>query len=150
MDSPVVEKPAPVIIDTDMGADDWMAMLILLRSAKVDVRAVTVTGTGLAHTDAGTKHALDLLALASHETIPVAKGSSAPLRGSHTFPESWRESTDRMWGLTLPPNHYPPTQKTAVDTIISVIEESPDKVTLLGIRSGGSSSLLEFIFFCVQ
>jgi len=133
MEAPVVEKPVPVIIDTDMGSDDWMAMLILLRSPKVDVKAVTVTGTGLAHIEAGTKNALDLLALASHESVPVAKGSSTPLRGSHTFPKDWRENTDGLWGLTLHPNRHPPVDKTAVDTIISVIEGSAEKVTLFAI-----------------
>jgi inosine-uridine nucleoside N-ribohydrolase len=129
----VVGKPRPVIIDTDMGADDWMAILILLRSPKADVKAVTVTGAGLAHIDAGTKNALDLLSLASHETVPVAKGGPIPLRGSHTFPLNWRETTDNMLGLTLPTNQNPPAPTTAIDTIISVIEGSPEKVTILAI-----------------
>lgn len=127
------EIPIPIILDTDMGADDWMAMLILLCSPKVTIKAITVTGAGLAHIEAGTKHALNLLALANHENIPVSKGSLTPLRGSHSFPASWREGTDGMLGLALPPNQYFPAQENAVDTIISVLQESLEKVTILAI-----------------
>lgn len=42
-----------VIIDTDMGADEIMAILYLLQRPDVQVRAITVAGTGLAHCAAG-------------------------------------------------------------------------------------------------
>src|SRR6478609_1344962 len=32
-----------VVIDTDMAADDWMAILYLLQRPEVDVKAITVT-----------------------------------------------------------------------------------------------------------
>jgi len=129
----MLTESAPLIVDTDMGTDDWMAILILLRSPKVDVKAITVTGAGLTRIEAGTKNALNLLSLAAHKTIPVGKGGSTPLRGSHSFPEKWRESTDTMPGPTLRPNQNIPASKTAIDTIISVIEESPEKVTVLAL-----------------
>ena len=36
----------PVIIDTDMAIDDWMAILYLLQRSDISVKAITVTGTG--------------------------------------------------------------------------------------------------------
>lgn len=36
----------PVAIDTDVGSDDVMAILYLLSRPDVDVRAITVSGTG--------------------------------------------------------------------------------------------------------
>ena len=39
-------EKTPVIIDTDMAIDDWMAILYLLQRSDVSVKAITVTGTG--------------------------------------------------------------------------------------------------------
>lgn len=39
----------PVVVDTDLSTDDAIALLYLLESPRVDVRAVTVPGTGLVH-----------------------------------------------------------------------------------------------------
>ena len=44
-----IGDPRPVVIDTDMAADDWLAILYLLKRPEVEVVAVTVTGTGEAH-----------------------------------------------------------------------------------------------------
>jgi hypothetical protein len=36
----------PVVVDTDLAADDLVALAFLLASSDADVRAVTVSGTG--------------------------------------------------------------------------------------------------------
>ena len=63
-----------MIIDTDMAADDWLAILYLLGRPEVEVAAVTVTGAGEAHCQPGVRNALALIALAGHPDIPVACG----------------------------------------------------------------------------
>src|SRR6476646_952575 len=55
------DRVRSVVIDTDVAADDWMAILYLLQRPDVDVKAITVTGTGEAHCDPGIKHALGLV-----------------------------------------------------------------------------------------
>lgn len=40
-----------VVSSTDMGSDDWIAVLYLLNRADVQVLAITVTGAGLAHAE---------------------------------------------------------------------------------------------------
>lgn len=42
-------QPRTVVVDTDMAADDWMAILYLLQRPDVTVGAITVTGAGEAH-----------------------------------------------------------------------------------------------------
>jgi len=76
----------PIIIDTDMSIDDLMAILYLLQRGDVSVKAITVTGTGLAHGAPGTKNALDLLALTGNAEIPIACGRETPLACDHEFP----------------------------------------------------------------
>ncbi|MFQ5794742.1 MAG: hypothetical protein ACE5JP_06795 [Candidatus Bipolaricaulia bacterium] len=38
--------PKPIVIDTDMAVDDWVAILYLLQRSDVAVEAITVTVTG--------------------------------------------------------------------------------------------------------
>jgi Inosine-uridine preferring nucleoside hydrolase len=66
-------------------SDDWLAAL-LLRSPAVDLKAITVTGAGLASVRRGVAHALGLAALAGKGEVPVAAGRQTPLRGDNAFP----------------------------------------------------------------
>lgn len=126
-------SPAPmtVVIDTDMAVDDWMAILYLLQRPEVAVEAITVTGTGEAHCDPGVRNALDLAALAGNADIPVSCGREDPLLGDHTFPASWREMADNLAGLSVPSNPNPPTSQSAVELLISVIQDAPQRVVLV-------------------
>ena len=122
-----------VVIDTDMSVDDLMAILYLLQRDDVSVKAITVTGTGLAHSAPGTKNALNLLALAGNAEIPVACGRETPLACDHEFPAQWRLETDNVYGAPLPTNPNPPSEQTAVEKLISVTKSSPQKMTLLAL-----------------
>lgn len=125
--------PRPVVIDTDMAADDWMALLYLLRRPDVAVKAITVAGDGEAHCEPGIRHALGLVALAKRGVIPVACGRTTPLQGDHAFPAEWRANMDNLLGLTLPTTTTTATQQTAVDLLTSVIQASPQQIVLLTI-----------------
>ncbi len=128
---PVAADALPVIVDTDMAPDDWMAILTLLQRSDVDVRAITVAGTGEAHCGPGVRNALDLALLAGHPEIPVACGRETPLPGGHAFPTAWREAVDDLLGLSLPHNPASPAAESAVDLLIRTVRESPRQVHLL-------------------
>jgi pyrimidine-specific ribonucleoside hydrolase len=124
-------EPRRVIIDTDMAADDWMAILYLLQRPDVSIEAITVTGAGEAHCGPGTEYALGLVALAGEAAIPVACGRETPLQGDHTFPASWRQSVDNLYGLTLPEGTNPVSDQSAVELLTSLIQSSSEKMVLL-------------------
>src|SRR6185503_3223298 len=84
-----IETPKPVIFDTDMAHEDMFAALFLLSHPNVDVKAITVSGTGEAHCAPGVANALGLVTLSGHEDIPVACGMEAPWMGNHVFPAEW-------------------------------------------------------------
>src|SRR4051812_38822137 len=102
-----------------MGSDDWMAALVLLRSPHVDLRAITVTGAGLAHIEPGERHARGLAALAQKEGILVAGGRASPLQGNATFPDRWRQEADNLCGLSLP-TRPEATTETAVELLLAL------------------------------
>jgi pyrimidine-specific ribonucleoside hydrolase len=123
----------PVIVDTDMAADDWMAILYLLQRPDLDLRAITVTGTGEAHCGPGVRNALDLAALAGRPEVPVACGRETPLAGNHAFPTSWRERVDDLLGLSLPTNPNALFAGSAVELLSRAIRESPRKVEIVAL-----------------
>jgi len=99
----------PVVVDTDLSTDDAIALLYLLQSPKVDVRAVAVSGTGLVHCPQGARNALELIALTGRTDVPVACGSDVPLAGTHALPDAWRSAADGLFGVTLPPTSARPS-----------------------------------------
>jgi pyrimidine-specific ribonucleoside hydrolase len=130
---PIAANARPVLIDTDMAADDWLAILYLLGRSDTDVRAITVTGAGEAHCAPGVRNALDLVALAGRPEIPVACGRERPLQGDHTFPESWRERVDDLGGLTLPGNPRRPADASAVELLTRTIHGSSGKLHIVAL-----------------
>ncbi len=129
--SPDASRKTPVVIDTDMAIDDWMAILYLLQRSDISVKAITVTGTGEAHCGPGVRNALGLLALGWPWDIPVSCGPSRPLRGDHAFPLPWRRDVDNVLGLALPDNPFPPSRQDAVELLVSTLRRSPRKVVLV-------------------
>lgn len=124
----------PVVIDTDMGADDQMAILFLLQRPDVSVQAIAVSGTGLAHCGPGTDNAAGLVALAGAGSIPIACGRETPLEGTRAFPDEWRADSDNAGGLSLPDGE-PPVDVAAPDLLAESISDLPGqiKTTLLAL-----------------
>lgn len=92
---------APLIIDTDAGADDLLALLWLTRQPSVRIEAVTVCA-GLAHPDAGAPTVLRLLEAAGLSNVPVYAGSERRFQGDAAFPAEWRKASDRLLRDELP------------------------------------------------
>jgi inosine-uridine nucleoside N-ribohydrolase len=124
--------PRPVIIDTDMVTDDWMAILLTLKNADFDVRAITVTGTGFAYCDSGIRLALGLLALANAGDIPVSCWRDTPLFGENAPPDEWRVTLEGAEALNLPEGGAA-VDMNAVELFSSTLEASPEKVTVLAL-----------------
>ena len=67
-----------VLIDTDPGIDDALALALALRSPEVEVRGIS-TVHGNVRVEQGTKNALRVLDLLGRRDIPVAAGAAVPL-----------------------------------------------------------------------
>ena len=77
-----------IIIDTDPGTDDAIALITALNSPELDVLALT-TVTGNASLPDATRNAQGLLAYLGRPDIPVYRGADTPLTGEFEFAESY-------------------------------------------------------------
>ncbi len=97
------DEPRLVVVDTDGGSDDAMALLYLLQHPGVEVAAITVTGAGLVHCPVGASNVAGVVDLvAPDRDIPIACGSGSPLEGDRAFPDEWRAQADGRYGGILP------------------------------------------------
>jgi inosine-uridine nucleoside N-ribohydrolase len=127
-----VTTPAPrkIIIDTDPGIDDAMAIFYALESPELDVIGLT-TVFGNAHTSVCTTNALKLLEIAERTDIPVAKGADRPLAMPYRGPADFVHGADGQGNVNLSP---PATQVVGIDAahfIVKTVMESPGEVTLV-------------------
>lgn len=121
-------SPTRVVVDTDVALDDLVALAFLLSSHDIDVRAITVSGTGEVRCPAGVGVVEALLARVGADDVPVACGRSTPLAGTHAFPTDWRDAADAGWGVLEPTATAPTGGPSAVDLLAEHLQ--PD-VTLL-------------------
>jgi inosine-uridine nucleoside N-ribohydrolase len=100
--APAPKNPdaAEIVVDTDLGPDDLVALAYLLRRPDVRVLAVTVPRTGLVSCPAGVDLAHDLIRAVRATPVPISCGT-AP-RGPHgiPFPQSWSVNALSHSGLS--------------------------------------------------
>lgn len=125
------ETRIPVVIDTDMARDDWMAIAYLLQRPDIDVIAITLSATGEASCDPGVANTMNLIAQLEHTTIPVACGRETPLLGTNTFPAEWRSTVNAMAGIALEPNPNDPIDLNAVELLRDTLADAPEPVRLI-------------------
>ena len=127
-----IQSPQPVIFDTDMAHEDMFSALFLLSHPNVNLRAITVTGTGEAHCGPGVENALGLVAVSGHVDIPIACGREAPLTGDHVFPAEWRQGADKAYGRPIPAGSEA-SELSAPDLIIDILRSSDEPVTIVAV-----------------
>ncbi len=122
----------PIIIDTDAGSDDIMAVSLLLSQPGVRIDAITVVN-GMAHVDAGARNMGRLLDLAGRHDVPVFAGRDHPLRGNNEFPAEWRKISDDLPGVPLPPALRKPKTKRAADYLLDHLRSAREPVQILAL-----------------
>jgi purine nucleosidase len=116
--------PRPIIIDTDPGQDDAVAILLALAApSQLDVRAITsVAGNvPLALT---TVNALKMVELAGRTDVPVYAGCDGPLQGTLITAE-YVHGASGLDGAELPEPVTPLAEGHAVDAIVEIVMSSP-------------------------
>lgn len=119
-----------ILIDTDPGIDDAMAIFYALASPELEVVGLT-TVFGNAHTEVTTRNALSLLEIADRTDIPVAAGAVKPLTMDYRGPVAFVHGPDGQGGVNLPSPATTPISADATHFIIDTVMSSPDEITLV-------------------
>ena len=122
--------PEPVVIDTDPGVDDALALLMALSCPQLDVAGLTTTA-GNVPIGPATRNALAILESVGRADIPVAKGATRPILGRYAYAREVH-STE---GLTHP--MPPPTSRTsdtgAVRFLARTLRANPGAVSVIAL-----------------
>lgn len=121
-----------IIIDTDPGVDDAMAIFFALHSPELDVIALT-TIFGNVHTSLATTNALKLLEIAGRTDIPVAKGIANPIATTYAGPVPFVHGDDGQGNINLPPPTGQAIDESAAELIIEHIMSQPGEITLVPV-----------------
>lgn len=120
-----------IILDTDPGIDDALALFLALASPEVQLEAVT-TVSGNVHVDLTTRNALTLLELTGRTDIPVARGCDRPLLRQPVVAD-YVHGQNGLGGIEFPEPALQPVKQHAVDLIIKKIMAAPGEITLVAI-----------------
>ena len=128
---PANAVPKKIIIDSDPGTDDAMALMLALNSPELDVRAITVV-PGNVVLQQGLDNALRMMSLANRCDIPVAAGAEHPLFQKLTTAEFWH-GKNGLANIELPPSKCKVDGRFAPDLIIDMVHAAPHEITLVPI-----------------
>jgi purine nucleosidase len=123
--------PRKIILDTDPGTDDAMALMLALNSPELDVRAVTLV-PGNVTAAQGLDNALRMMSLANRCDVPVAAGAQHPLFQKLITAEFWH-GKNGLANIELPASKCKVDARYAPDLIIQLVHASPHQITLVPV-----------------
>jgi inosine-uridine nucleoside N-ribohydrolase len=118
-----------IVIDTDPGIDDALAIFLACASPELEIRAIT-TVAGNVGINRTTRNALQLTELAGRAGIPVYRGADRPIRGSWTAIEDVH-GQNGLGGVDLP-TAQGAESGPAVDALVALLTDAaPGSITLV-------------------
>ncbi len=124
-------RPWRVIVDTDPGTDDALAIFLALRSPELKVEALTPVA-GNVPLDLTLPNALRLLDVAGRTDIPVAAGASHPLKRK-LVTATYAHGENGLGGVEFPAPTTRPVDETAAQLIRRMVRQSPGEIHLIAI-----------------
>ncbi len=123
--------PRRVIIDTDPGTDDAMAIILALNSPEFKVEALTVV-PGNVEAPQGLENALKIVSLAGRCDVVVAGGAQHPLNQKLITAQFWH-GKNGLADVELPPSKCKADPRFGPDLIIEMVHKYPHEITLIPV-----------------
>ena len=123
--------PRRVIIDTDPGTDDAMAIILALNSPEFKVEALTVV-PGNVDGRQGLENALKIVSLAGRCDVTVAGGAQHPLNQKLITAQFWH-GKNGLADVELPSSKCKADPRFGPDLIIEMIHKYPHEITLIPV-----------------
>ena len=120
-----------VILDTDPGIDDALALILLKAMPEVSLQAITVTH-GNTTVEKCTTNALKLVELLGLTDVPVAMGATEPLVKNLSIAEETHGDTG-LGHAVLPEPQTKISSTNAANLIIEIVNANPGEITILCI-----------------
>lgn len=140
----MTNTPRQIIIDTDPGQDDAVAILLALASPELDVLAIT-TVAGNVPLSLTSVNARKVCELAGRPDIPVFAGCDRPLKRPLITAENVHGKTG-LDGIELPEPKMPLRPEYSVDFLIETFRRAPEKsitICSLGPMTNTAQALLK-------
>lgn len=131
MERPTSTNPSRVIIDTDPGVDDALALLLALRSPELKIEAITPVA-GNVPLNLTLPNALRMVEIAGRSEIPVAAGAKAPLF-RRLVTATYAHGENGLGGAVFPEPKIKPAGMPATEMIRQIVGKYPHEVTLITI-----------------
>lgn len=112
----------PFLIDTDTASDDAVALIMALRSAQVELMAIT-TVAGNVDVQQATRNALYTAELCE-SNVPVFVGAEKPLKRAHVNAQ-WFHGVDGLGDHGYPAARRSAEKESAVEAMIRIAESCP-------------------------
>ena len=129
--APAAESPQKVLIDSDPGTDDALAILLAVYSPEVDVKGISIVA-GNVTADMGFDDALRVLSLVNRCDIPVAKGAEHPLLQRLVTGTYWN-GANGLGGAETPASKCQGDHRFGPDLIIDLVHKYPNELTIIPI-----------------
>ncbi len=123
--------PFRVIIDTDPGVDDALALLLAMRSPELKIEGITPVA-GNVPLELGLPNALRMAEIAGRTDIPVAPGAKTPLL-RRLVTATYVHGENGLGGAVFPEPKTKPIAEPAADFIRRIVRKYPGEVTLIPI-----------------
>jgi inosine-uridine nucleoside N-ribohydrolase len=120
-----------IIIDTDPGVDDMVAIFLALRSPEVQVMALTAVA-GNVPLEVTQLNALRALEIAGRTDIPVAAGASRPLQ-RHLVTAPAVHGTNGLSDVEFPAPKTRPVAESGPQLIRRMVAAAPGRVSIVAI-----------------
>ncbi|XP_068662215.1 probable uridine nucleosidase 1 [Aristolochia californica] len=126
------KKMEKVIIDTDPGIDDSMAILMAFQTPELEILGLT-TVYGNVSTEDATRNALLLCEIAGRPDVPVAEGCPGPLKGGIPQVADFIHGSDGLGNIFISPPDGKRISKSASDFMVDMVSEYPGEVSILAL-----------------
>lgn len=126
------EVPQKILIDTDPGIDDAMAIMLALRAPSLEVVGLT-TVYGNHHLPVTTRNALRVLETAGRNDVPVVSGAATPLARPLREIDVRIHGRDGLGDAGLPAPQGRALDEEAAAYIVQQVLAQPGEITLLAI-----------------
>src|SRR6202171_2765631 len=123
--------PFRVIIDTDPGVDDALALLLAMRSPELKIEGITAVA-GNVPLELTLPNALRMVEIAGRTDIPVAAGAKAPLV-RRLVTAAYAHGENGLGGAVFPAPKIKPIPEPAAQFIRQLVRKYPSEVTLITI-----------------